>query len=155
VESDNLDIKSDDKFVKSAINMESGNCNVKLAGAGASQINFDNGNVNLKDIKDIRVIGNNSNINIDGEAENINIKSDLGRINVDNTICKDINIEMDQGVVTFKTQDKNVGVNVELNQGVAEINDSKFVNAGSTRTFGTGIGKVKITMDQGAVKFNN
>jgi hypothetical protein len=155
IEADNLDIIGDDKFVQSVIDLDSGNCNVKLEGAAASQIKFDNGNVNLKDIKDIRIIGNNSNINIDGEVENINIKSDLGRIDVDNTMSKDVNIEMDQGMVTFRTQDNNVGVNIELDQGVAEINDSKYVNAGSTRTFGTGAGKVKIIMNQGAVKFSN
>lgn len=155
IEADNLDIKSDDKFVQSAINIKGGNCNIKLEGARSTQIDFDNGNINLVDINDIRITGDNSNINIDGEAENINIKSELGRVDVNNIICKNVDVEMNQGVVTFKTQDKNIGVNVELDQGVAEINDSKFVNAGSMGTFGTGAGKVKIVMDQGAVKFNN
>ncbi len=155
IKADNLDITGDDKFVQSAIDIEGNNSNIKLEGAAASQIDFDNGNVNLKDIKDIRITGNNSNINIAGEAENIDIKSDLGRVDVDNTISKNVNIEMNQGVVTFKTQDKNVGVNIGLDQGVAEINDSKYINAGSARTFGTGADKVKIIMNQGAVKFSN
>lgn len=155
IQADNLDIKSDDKFVQSIIDSESGNCNIKLVGAKASEIKFDNGNVNVEDINDIRITGDNSNINIDGEAENINIKSNIGRVEVDNTACKDVNIEMDQGVVNFNTQDNNIGVSIELDQGVTEINDSKFVNAGSNRTFGTGAGRVKIKMNQGAVKFSN
>jgi hypothetical protein len=155
IEGDNLEIMSDDKFIQSAIDIKGDNCNIKLQGAASSQINFDNGNVNLENINDIRIAGGNSNIKIDGEVENINIKSDLGRIDVDNITSKNVNIEMDQGVVDFRTQDENAGVNIELDQGVTEINDSKFVNAGSSRTFGTGSGKVKIIMDQGAVKFSN
>lgn len=155
VKSDNLDIKSADKFDKSAIDIESGNGNVKLEGAASIQIKLDNGNVNLKDIRDIRITGDNSNVNIDGEAENIDVKSDIGRVNVNNIMCRDVNIEVDQGVVNLNTHDKNVEVNVALDQGVTEVNGSKFINAGSMRTFGTGAGKVKITMNQGAVKFNN
>lgn len=155
IKADIIDIRSDDKFVKSAIDIEGGNGNIKLNGAASIQIKVDNGNVNLVDIKDIRITGDNSNINIDGEAENINIKSDLGRIDVDNMICRNVDIEMDQGVVNLNTHDKNVEVGIELDQGVAQINDSKLVNAGGSRTFGTGTGKVKIKMDQGAVKFSN
>lgn len=155
IQADNLDIRSDDKFTQSAFEIKGDNSNIKLEGAASSQIDFDNGNINLEDINDIRIIGGNSNVNIDGEAENINIKSDLGKIDVDNIICKAVNIEMDQGVVNVNTQDNNIEVKIELDQGVSEINDSKFVNAGNSRTFGAGLGKVKIIMDQGAVKFSN
>lgn len=155
VDSDNLDIKSDEKFAQSSIDIDSGNGNIKLEGAASSQIKFDNGNANLKDIKDIIITGDNSNININGEAENINIKSDLGRVDVDNKICGNVNIEMDQGVVNLNTDDQNVQINIDLDQGVAEVNGSKFVNAGTMRTFGAGEGKVRIIMDQGAVKFSN
>lgn len=155
VESDNLDIRGDDKFIQSAIDIKGDNGNIKLEGAASSQISLDNGNINLEDIRDIRITVDNSNINIDGEAENINIKSDLGRIDVDNEICRDVNIEIDQGVVNFNTNDRNIGVNIELDQGVTEVNDSKFINAGSIGSFGTGEGKVRIIMNQGAVKFSN
>lgn len=155
IEGDNLDIRGNDKFIQSVIDIKGDNCNIDLDGAASSQIIFDNGNVNLKDINDIRMTGNNSNINIDGETENINIKSDLGKVDIENKICKDVNIDMDQGVVKVNTQDKNLGVNIELNQGVTEVNDSRFINAGSMKTFGTGAGKIKIIMNQGTVKFSN
>lgn len=155
VEAENLDIRGDDKFTQSAIDIKGENGNIRLASAASSQINMDNGNINLDNVRDIRVTVDNSNININGEAENINIKSDLGRIDIDNVKCSDINVEMDQGVVNLNTDDKNVELNVELDQGVTEVNESKFINAGSRVTLGTGTGKVRIVMDQGAVKFRN
>lgn len=155
LEGDNLNIKGDEAFTKSSIDFKGDNINVNLNGAASSNIDYNNGNINLNNVKEITANGDNANLNIDGDAEKIYITADNGRVNINNNICSDINIETGQGVVKLITKDDNVKVDVELDQGVTEINDSKFVNTGSSETFGTGAGKVKIKMDQGAVKFIN
>jgi hypothetical protein len=152
---DNLDIRSDDKFVKSSFDIDSKNCNLRLEGAAAAVMNFDNANVNIEDIRDLKIKGSNVNVNGDGEIENINIESQLGRVAIDNELCKNVSIDMNQGVVTFTTDDRNLKLNIDIDQGVVEENSSKLVNAGTTRTFGTGLGNVKIKINQGAVKFSN
>jgi hypothetical protein len=118
-------------------------------------MNFDNANVNIEDIRDLKINGSNVNVNGDGELENINIESQLGRVAIDNELCKNVSIDMNQGVVTFTTDDRNLKLNIDIDQGVVEENSSKLVNAGTTRTFGTGLGNVKIKINQGAVKFSN
>jgi hypothetical protein len=152
---DNLDIRSDDKFVKSAFDIDSRNCNLRLEGAASADMNFDNANVNIEDIKDLKIKGNNVNVNGDGEIEDADVDTQLGRVVIDNEVCKNINIDMNQGVVTLTTNDKNLKLNIDIDQGVVEENSSKLVNAGTTKTFGSGIGNVKIKLNQGAVKFSN
>lgn len=152
---DNLDLNSSDEFDKSNFNIEADNVNVKISEAQNIVMNYKNGNINLDDTKDINLKGNNGNINIRGESEIINIEADNGKIDVNNEICKSVNIDLNQGVASVRTEDDNVDVNIELQQGLSGINNDKGVNKGMRKTFGLGTGKVQIKVHQGTANFRN
>lgn len=152
---DNLDLRSNEDFDKSNFNIDADNINVKLNGAQSAIMNYRNGNINLEDIMNIELKGNNGNINLKGDSENVSIEADNGKIDVSNDICKNVNIDMNQGIASVRTNDKDVDVNIELNQGISGINNDKSVNRGISRTFGQGTGKVKIKVHQGTANFRN
>lgn len=152
---DNLDLNSSDEFDKSNFNIEADNVNVKISEAQNIVMNYKNGNINLDDTKDINLKGNNGNINIRGESEIINIEADNGKIDVNNEICKSVNIDLNQGVASVRTEDDNIDVNIELQQGLSGINNDKGVNKGMRKTFGLGTGKVQIKVHQGTANFRN
>ena len=152
---DNLDLRSNEDFNKSNFNIDADNINVNLKGAQGTIMNYRNGNINLDDIMNIELKGNNSNINVRGESENISIDADNGKVDVNNEICKNVNIDLNQGIASVRTDDKDVDVNIELNQGISGINNDKGVNKGISRTFGQGMGKVKMKVHQGTANFRN
>jgi hypothetical protein len=153
--SDNLDIKSNDDMLKTSLNIEADNINMNFNGLESLAADFDNGNLNIGDTKDVKLQGNNVNINVRGNSENIDIKSDHGKIDVSNEKCGLVNIDLKQGVASVRTEDGNVSVNIELQQGVSGINNEKSVNGGMNRTFGQGQGKVEMKVQQGTANFRN
>lgn len=152
---DNLDLNSNEDFEKSNFNIEADNINVRLNGAQGAVMNYGNGNINLEDVMNVELKGNNGNINVRGESENISIEADNGKIDVNNQVCKNVNIDLNQGIASVRTDDENVDVKIELEQGVSGINNDKSVNSGISRTFGAGAGKVQIKVHQGTANFRN
>lgn len=152
---DNLDLNGGDELGNSSFNVEADNINFKLNEAKSLVMNYGNGNINLKDVLDVNLKGNNGNINVRGRSENINIQADNGKIDISNEICKNVNVGMDQGIASIKTDDKNVDVKIQLRQGVSGINNDKSINSGISRSFGLGTGKVQIKVDQGTANFRN
>lgn len=152
---DNLDLNSNNEFDKSNFNIDADNANVKVNNAQSITMNYQNGNINIDDVRDINLKGDNGNINIRGKSENIYIKGDNGKIDVNNELCKAVSIDLDQGIASVRTEDENVSVNIELQQGVSGINSEKSVNKGMSKTFGLGSGKVQINVQQGTANFRN
>jgi hypothetical protein len=152
---DNLDLNSNEGTNKSNFILDADNVNVKLNGAQSILMNFGNGNINIDDVKDINLKGNNGNINVRGESENIDIKSDNGKIDINNKVCKIVNLDLNQGIASVRTDDDNVDVKIELRQGISGINNDKNINSGISKTFGQGAGKVQIKVNQGTANFRN
>lgn len=152
---DNLDIRSNDGLEKSSFNIEADNANVKISEAKSIVINYRNANINIDDIENVDIKGDNGNINVRGESENIKIEADKGKIYVNNEVCRDVTVDLNQGVASVRTDDDDVDVNVEISQGVSGINNDKGVNKGMKKTFGSGSGKVQIRVQQGTASFRN
>jgi DUF4097 and DUF4098 domain-containing protein YvlB len=152
---DNLDLNSNEELDKSNFNVEADNVNAKLNEVQSLVMNFRNGNINIDSVKDINLKGNNGNINVRGKSENIDIQSDNGKIDVDNEVCKIVNIDLNQGIASVRTDDENVDVKIELRQGVSGINNDKNINSGISKTFGQGAGRVQIKVHQGTANFRN
>lgn len=152
---DNLDLNGNDEFDKSNFNIEADNINVKLNGAQSLVMDYGNGNINIEDVMDVNIKGDNGNINVRGESENINVLADNGKVDINNEVCKNVNIELDQGIASIRTEDENVDVKILLEQGISGINNDKSVNSGISKTFGQGSGKVQIKVHQGTANFRN
>lgn len=152
---DNLNLNSSGEFEKSNFNIEADNANVKVSNAQDLIMNYKNGNINIDNIRDINLKGNNGNINVRGKSENIYIEADNGKVYVNNEICKVVKIDLNQGVASVRTKDRNVSVNIDLQQGISGINSDKGVNKGMSKTFGPGSGKVYINVHQGTANFRN
>lgn len=152
---DNLDLSSNNEFDKSNFNIDADNANVKANNVQSITMNYENGNFNFDDVRNINLKGNNGNINIRGKSENIYIKGDNGKIDVNNEICKAVSIDLNHGIASVRTDDVNVSVNIELQQGISGINNEKGVNRGMSKTFGLGSGKVQINVHQGTASFRN
>jgi hypothetical protein len=148
---DNLSLKGGDNLNNSGFEINGDNVNVNLSSINNLKLDFDNGNVKLLDVDSVNMTGDNANADIKGKAENINLSFSNGKVDVQNDLCKNVNIELDRGAVDLNTQDKNLDVRIELDQGVARINELKQTNSIMEKTFGSGEGKVKIRLDQGSV----
>ena len=66
-----------------------------------------------------------------------------------------MNLDLNQGIASVRTDDDNVDVKIELQQGVSGINNDKNINSGISKTFGQGAGKVQIKVHQGTANFRN
>lgn len=148
---DNLNLKGGDNLDSSSFEIDGDNVNVNLSSIKDLKLEFDNGNVKLLDVGNISMSGDNANADINGKTENINLSFSNGKVDVRNDLCKNVNIEMDRGSVDINTEDKNLDVRIELDQGVARINDYRQTNSGIEKRFGSGESKVKVKLDQGTV----
>lgn len=148
---DNLNLKGGDNLNSSNFEIDGDNVNVNLSSINSLKLDFDNGNVKLLDVDNVTMNGDNANTDISGKAENINLSFSNGKVDVRNDLCKNVNIEMDRGSVDVNTQDKNLDVKIELDQGVSKINDYRQTNSGISKTFGSGESKLKVRLDQGTV----
>lgn len=151
----NLDLKGDEDLSDLKYSIDSDNCNVKINSGSSAILKFQNGNVNIDNTKLVNIQGQNSNVNVYGKSEDITITSNNGKVNVNNESCKNINVDINQGVASVRTDDDNADVKIELQQGVASINGDKSVNSNISRTLGTGGGKVFIKVHQGTASFKN
>jgi hypothetical protein len=148
---DNLNLKGGDNLNNSSFEIDADNLNVNLSSINSLKLDFDNGNVKLLDVDNVNMSGDNANADINGKADNVNLSFSNGKVDVRNDLCKNVNIEMDRGSVDINTQDKNLDIRIELDQGVSKINDLRQTNSGMEKTFGSGESKVKIRLDQGTV----
>jgi hypothetical protein len=98
-------------------------------------INIDNGNVDLR-----------------GDIENSNIKLSNGNVYLKNKICKDISINLNNGIASVDTEDQNISLDTNLDWGRCEFNNEKKVNSGIKSSIGTGEGRVSVKLDNGTIK---
>ncbi|HEY5561267.1 MAG TPA: hypothetical protein VIK72_05835 [Clostridiaceae bacterium] len=155
VTGDNLDIKNSEKFLDSSLSVKGNNGNLNITSFNSLKVELDNGNHNISDVNDIYMKMNNSKTTITGKAEKIIISSNNGDISINNKISKNIDIQAGNGVINFITEDKNLKIDAQVNQGACYVNSIKEINAGIEHTYGTGQGTVKLRVDSGVIKVNS
>ncbi|ERI93896.1 hypothetical protein HMPREF1982_01348 [Clostridiales bacterium oral taxon 876 str. F0540] len=155
INSDNVRIKSEEDIKDLAYDIKAQNGSMDLAQGRNLQVDFNNGSVKVRDIKDVNIKSNNGSVNLDGDIENIHIKSNNGAVNVNNKFCKNVDINLNLGAIKFNTLDKNIDLNIDIDHGPVDINGTKRLNSSVKETMGTGEGKVKIQVDNGAVIVRN
>lgn len=155
--SDSLELDSTGYLNKSSFYVETSSCNIDTDGIKAIDIKMDSGSVKLDDVKKSRIETSSGNINIGDGCEEIYVRGDSGNVDIKNSVCKNVDIGMDSGMVTIKTSDENLKFNVNMDSGVCEINSERLISSDSNveKIFGNGLGNVKIKMGSGALKFRN
>lgn len=152
---DNLSLQDGENSLDVPIFVNADNCNVDIKNKSKVSIDCNNGRILGENVSDIKINGNNAAAAITGRTENINIDIDNGKIDIDNKKCKNIKIDMDNGVVKLKTEDNDVNVNIDLEQGITKINEDRRVNSGIRKVLGNGNGIVNIKVDRGTVEFKS
>lgn len=155
IETDNSSIKTYDSFSKSNFDIKTNSSNIELSGGESLILNIDSGTMKVNNIKDVRIKGNSGTISISGDTQIIDTRLDSGTFNLNNTLCKNINVELNSGMINIKTKDKNVDVNAGLDSGICIIDGDKRINSGLNKTMGTGNGKVRIKLDSGTIKYSS
>jgi len=123
------------------LKIDAANCQVKTI------------NSNIKSNIDIEA--SNANISLEGDIEKSNINVSNANIYFRNKVCKDINIDASNGKITVYTEDKNLNVETDINSGVCTVNGDKRINGGILTNIGTGVGKVKVDVNNGVVSVNS
>lgn len=152
ISSDNA--KIDIRNIKSIV-IDSHNPSIDINDADKLKIKGNNSSIRLKDVREVEIDSDNPSITVDGNTEILSVKGNNGRVNVDNTLCRDIYIEMDNGSVDFETKDKNLTLDIEIDKGYYNINGEKKMNSNLSRKLGTGEGKIRVKMNNGAFNFSN
>jgi hypothetical protein len=155
LKTDSSSIKGNDKFTSSSYEIESGSGTIDLDGGESLALNVDSGTMKIKDIKNIKVDGGSGTINISGNTQTVVANLGSGIFNLDNDICKNVELEMGSGMVNIKTKDKNANIDAELDSGICSVNSEKRINAGISKTIGSGIDKIKVDLGSGTIKISS
>lgn len=152
---DNLKISSQDNLQNTMFNIHSNNGAFDLANALKVGIEAANGDVNIKDIKEVNLKVNNGKFNMLGEIENIDVDMKNGSVDINNNIFKSINIKGNNGAVKLNTQDKNINATLSSNMGECNLNGEKINRGTLTKTIGDGSHKLSIAVNIGSVRVNS
>lgn len=133
--------------------------NFKITTSGVDLTNFsvDSQNAYLdmrNNIKNLRVNIQNGKIDSTGNIENIELKLQSGKIDINNKNEKSVTIKMDNGVLSYNTNNRDASVNVNVNHGVGMVNERK-VAKGTTEIFGGGASIFNLKVDNGTIRFLN
>lgn len=118
-----------------------------------SNLSIDSNNDLKLDTLNINI--SNGKMDLHGDIPNSSIKTENGKIDLDNNLCKNIDISMNNGSVTLDTKDKNLSINTDINHGECKIDTDKRINSGISKNIGTGEDKVKVKLNNGAIKINS
>lgn len=117
-------------------------------------------NLNVDSNSDIRldalnINASNGKFDLQGDIPNSSLKLENGKIDLNNNLCKNIDISMNNGSISLDSKDKNLSINTDINHGTCKINDEKRVNSGISKNIGTGEGIVKAKLNNGTIKINS
>lgn len=155
IESNNLKIKSENVLSNINYVIRANNGDVELDGGKSVDLNINNGSVKVFNIETINVKSNNGSFNFEGNCENIALNVGNGSLNINNKITRNIDVNMNLGVIKYFTEDKNVALDISMSHGALNINGIKKVNSSMSLVTGTGEGKAKFHIDNGTVTVEN
>jgi hypothetical protein len=117
-------------------------------------------NLNVDSNDDVRldalnINASNGKFNLQGDIPNSSIKVQNGKIDLNNNLCKNIDVSMNNGSISLDTKDKNLSLNTDINHGTCNINNEKRVNSGISKNIGTGEDIVKVKLNNGTIKINS
>lgn len=148
-------IKSSDNFPNSSYNIKTDSGNVELTGGQSLVLNIDSGTMKVVDIKAVSIKGDSGTISVSGNTDTLEAKLDSGTFNLDNSLCKNVNVELSSGIINVKTKDKNVNVSAQLDSGICTVNGDRRINSGVSKIVGNGEGKVRIKLNSGTIKYSS
>lgn len=152
---DSSSIKTDENLINTKYDIRSDSSNIELNGGESLVLNIDSGKISTKDIKDVKIKGDSGSISLSGNTETVDAKLDSGTFSLRNTVSKNVNVELNSGVISIKTKDKNVEVNAELDSGICSVAGEKRINSGLSKILGNGEDKVRIKLDSGTITFSS
>lgn len=156
------------QFVANDINIMSTDANIDNF-----SVDSKNGKFDLANIKNIQVKVYNGKANIAGDSENVNVNMKNGKIDIDGNISslnivmldgkadiknkseKYANIEINNGVVSYETLNREASVNLKVTNGVGFINGRKFKAGENSNVFGSGSSKINMKVGNGKISFSN
>lgn len=103
----------------------------------------------------LNLTADNGKYDLQGDIPNSSLKLENGKIDLNNNLCKNIDISMNNGSISLDTKDKNLSVNTDINHGTCKINDEKRVNSGISKKIGTGEDIIKAKLNNGTIKINS
>lgn len=148
----NLNINSNDELPNTSFNIQSNNGKYDFDSAAELNLDINNGAVNLKDIKTVKLKGDNGSFKLNGNIENIDIQSGNGVIEINNNICNNVDIRSNNSSIKLNTQDKNIDADLSIGMGECRFNNDKVNKGELKKTIGDGSHKVKISADLGSIR---
>lgn len=162
----NLEVVSNNmKFSSSAditkVKIDARNADVNISKARILSLNGQNINLNAKDISNtVEVWGVNGNANINGELKNLKLDILNGKISVKDdykreNVVKNFDVSLNSGVVNLSTKERDVNVELSLDNGICRLNGETRTNSGTKRILGSGKNKMSIKLNSGVINFKS
>ncbi|MCX7904329.1 MAG: hypothetical protein N2486_07435 [Caloramator sp.] len=162
----NLEVVSNNlKFSSSAditkVKIDAKNADVNISKARILSLNGQNINLNAKDISNtVEVWGVNGNANIKGELKNLKLDILNGKISVKDDckredVVKNFDVSLNSGIVNLSTKEKDVNVELSLDNGICRLNGEARTNSGIKRILGSGKNKMSIKINSGVINFKS
>lgn len=155
INTDSSTISTDGNFPLTSYTIKTNSSNVELSGGQQLILDIDSGNMDITDIKDVRIKGDSGKITVKGNTVNLDAKLDSGIITLENELCKNVNAELSSGIIKISTRDRNVNVNASIDSGICTVDGERRINAGVNKILGSGVNKVRIKMDSGTISFTS
>lgn len=155
IDGSNMTVDNEDNFSASELDLKYNNGKADLKNFSKINVKCVNGTIKAEDIKDVTYKCDNGTADLKGDIQNIVLNIEQGKIDIDNKTCQNVNANVDSGMVTVRTEDKNTDIDLEVESGVVKCNGKRRINAGITEKSGTGESKVKMNVNKGTISFTN
>jgi hypothetical protein len=155
INTDNVRLNSIEDMAQSTVKIKSDNSAVTVNEAKELSIDSDNISADVNRIGTFYAKSDSGMVKINGSVDNLKLVMDNGKVNVDNESGKNVDIELGDGMVNYKTKIKNTDINLDLDNGICSLNGERRINSGITQKNGTGENKIKIGVDNGTLTFTS
>lgn len=152
---DNSKIDAYDNLSNSTMDIQSQNSKLEVQSLASVNLDTNNADVNIKDVSNIKVKGNNIKNNIDGNVSNVDIDMKNGTADINNYNFKSIKINANNGVVKINTKEQNIKASLSCKMGSIKFNDEKVNNGDLDKSTGDGSNIADISLKLGSIKISS
>ncbi len=151
----NSKISDYDNLPNSTMEIQSQNAKLEIQSLASVNLDTDNADVNIKDVSNIKIKGNNIKNNIDGNSANIDIDMKNGAVDINNYNFKRIKINGDNAVVKLNTKEENIKALLSCKMGNIKFNDEQAKNGELNKNTGDGSNSADISIKLGSIKISS
>jgi hypothetical protein len=155
INTDNVRLNAVESLVQSAIKIKSDNSAITVNEVKELSVASDNISAEVNKATTFNAESSSGMVNVKGSVDNLKLAMDNGKIDIDNESGKNIDIDLNDGMVNYRTKIKDADISLKLDNGICSLNGERHINSGISRKTGNGGNNVKISVDNGTISFTS